>query len=59
MRARPFVGLLGGFATFPAFGPGAAQLLRRGKWLPASVCAGGSVLQALVLSGMRIAGPAG
>jgi len=61
LRALLFVGLLGGFTTFSAFGLETAQLLRRGEWLVASGYVGGSVLLglALVLLGLRITGPAG
>ena len=60
-RLLLFVGLLGGFTTFSAFGLETAQLLRRGEWLVASGYVGGSVLLglALVLLGMRVTGPAG
>ena len=59
MRLLLFVGLLGGFTTFSAFGLETAQLLRRGEWLVTSGYVGGSVLLglALVLLGMRITGP--
>ena len=60
-RLLLFVGLLGGFTTFSAFGLETAQLLRRGEWLVASGYVGGSVLLglALVLLGLRLTGPAG
>ena len=55
-----FVGLLGGFTTFSAFGLETVQLLRRGDWLLAGAYAGGSVLLGLaaVWLGLRLAGPA-
>ena len=61
MRVLLFTGVLGGFTTFSAFGLETAQLLRRGEWPVASGYVGGSVLLglALVLLGMRVAGPAG
>lgn len=61
LRLLLFVGVLGGFTTFSAFGLEAAQLLRRGDWLLAGGYVCGSVLLGLglVLLGMRLAGPAG
>lgn len=60
LRLLLFVGLLGGFTTFSAFGLETVQLLRRGDWLLAAGYAGGSVLLGLaaVWLGLRAAGPA-
>ena len=60
LRLLLFVGLLGGFTTFSAFGLETVQLLRRGDWLLAAGYAGGSVLLGLaaVWLGLRLAGPA-
>ncbi len=60
LRLLLFVGVLGGFTTFSAFGLETVQLLRRGEWLLATGYAGGSVLLGLaaVWLGLRLAGPA-
>ncbi len=59
LRLLLFVGVLGGFTTFSAFGLETAQLLRRGEWLVASGYVGGSVLLGLaaVLLGLRLTAP--
>jgi len=59
LRLLLFVGLLGGFTTFSAFGLETAALLRRGDWLLASGYVGASVLLglALLLLGIRLAAP--
>ena len=61
LRLLLFVGVLGGFTTFSAFGLETVQLLRRGEWLVAGGYVGASVLLglALVLLGIRLAGPGG
>lgn len=58
LRLLLFVGVLGGFTTFSAFGLETVQLLRRGDWLLAAGYAGGSVLLGLaaVWLGQRLAG---
>ena len=60
LRLLLFVGVLGGFTTFSAFGLDTLQLLRRGEWLLATGYVGGSVLLGLaaVWLGLRLAGPA-
>ena len=59
LRLLLFVGVLGGFTTFSAFGLETAQLLRRGEWLVASGYVGGRVLLGLaaVLLGLRLTAP--
>jgi CrcB protein len=59
LRLLLFVGLLGGFTTFSAFGLETAHLLRRGDGLVAVGYAGGSVVLgiAAVWLGLRLAGP--
>ena len=59
LRLLLFVGVLGGFTTFSAFGLETAHLLRRGEWLVAAGYAGGSVVLgiAAVWIGLRMAGP--
>ncbi|TWT22386.1 fluoride efflux transporter CrcB [Luteimonas marina] len=61
LRLLLFVGVLGGFTTFSAFGLETAQLLRRGEWLVASGYVGGSVLLGLVavLLGLKLTAPGG
>ncbi|TYT26687.1 fluoride efflux transporter CrcB [Luteimonas viscosa] len=60
LRLLLFVGLLGGFTTFSAFGLETAQLLRRGEWLVATGYVGGSVLLGIgaVWLGLRLVGKA-
>ncbi|WP_202845163.1 fluoride efflux transporter CrcB [Luteimonas saliphila] len=60
LRLLLFVGLLGGFTTFSAFGLETAHLLRRGDWLAATGYVGGSVLLGIgaVWLGLRLAGKA-
>ena len=59
LRLLLFVGVLGGFTTFSAFGLETVQLLRRGEWLLAGGYVGASVLLglALVALGIRLAAP--
>jgi len=59
LRLLLFVGVLGGFTTFSAFGLETVQLLRRDEWLLAGGYVGGSVLLGLaaVWLGLRLAGP--
>ncbi|MDH7454553.1 fluoride efflux transporter CrcB [Luteimonas composti] len=59
LRLLLFVGVLGGFTTFSAFGLETVQLLRRGEWLLAGGYVGASVLLGLglIALGIRLAAP--